>query len=301
MCMYHHRPALRSGNAPIHCPMAPMALAAGRYRRRGFTLIELLVVISIIGLLISLLLPALATAQKVARTTLCASNMRQLAIGETEYASEYAGSGTPFCTDGGANDIDWTWSTHFWESLLMPMVNNQAKVFVCPQLIIDGNVQTNYWGANFSPLTHPFRSVMINAYLSSVLQPDGQSVSALANGGWGTVPQAFPLSSVQGPASVPYIAELSAAWPNQIAGWPYGRSGETYFSSTANLQWNHFIMATGGQFIGWQNRLYPDTSGVDNIAFVDGHVDSVKITMTSSSNGRNVQYVPSEYLRYTPE
>ena len=269
--------------------------------RRGFTLIELLVVISIIALLISLLLPALATAQKVARMTLCASNMRQLVLGETEYAAEYNGSGTPFCTDGGTNDIDWTWSSHFWESLLMPMVNNQAKVFVCPEVIMDDSVESYYAGYHFSPATHAFRSVMINAYLSSVLEPDGQSVTALTHGGWGTVPQAFPLSSVQAPASVPYIGELSAAWPNQIAGWPYGEAGETYFSSVAGLASNHFVTLTGGTFIGWEGNRYPDTTGVDNIGFADGHVDGVKISMTSSPNGRNVQYTTSEYLRFTPQ
>ena len=296
MCTYRDRPALYVGNAAGHSPVAPVAVPR---RQRGFTLIELLVVISIIGLLISLLLPALASAQKVARETLCASNMRQLVIGETIYSSEYDGSGTPFCADGYK---DWTWSTRFWESLLMPMVNNQAKIFVCPQLIIDGNVVTYYsWDRfTYNPQRYPYRSVMINAYLSSVTLPDGQGVVS-PNGNWGPTPKPWPLATVQAPSSVPYISELSTAWPNQIAGWPYGRSGETYFNSTANLQYNHFVMPTGGTFIGWGGNRYPDTSGVDNIGFVDGHVDGVRISMTSNAQGKNVQYTTSEYLRFTPQ
>jgi len=57
--------------------------------RRGFTLIELLVVIAIIALLIGILIPALGSARKNARITVCGSRLQQIGVGLVLYSADF--------------------------------------------------------------------------------------------------------------------------------------------------------------------------------------------------------------------
>lgn len=72
-------------------------------QKRGFTLLELLIVISIIGILASLLLVSLSTAQERGRSTFCKNNLKQLSLTYILYVQDSNDKlpGNDYSTCGG--------------------------------------------------------------------------------------------------------------------------------------------------------------------------------------------------------
>lgn len=92
---------------------------------RGFTLVELLVGIAIIGILVSLMLPAIQAAREAARRTECNNNLKQIGLGMQNYHSNYK------CFPPGSIAIrapNWTEAPHRtnWAISLLPYIEEQT-------------------------------------------------------------------------------------------------------------------------------------------------------------------------------
>ncbi len=96
-------------------------------RRKGFTLIELLVVIAIIAILAAILFPVFARAREKARQASCGSNIKQLALADAMYRSDYDGRFTG-CWEANVGP----WGTRsWWYGQLEPYLKN-IQIYECP-------------------------------------------------------------------------------------------------------------------------------------------------------------------------
>ena len=119
----HHRRQARSPSLSRQ-PAVCRPYSAFRLPPSAFTLVELLVVITIIGILIALLLPAVQAAREAARRLNCSSNFRQAAMALHNYHS--ANNCFPvgsYETPLSASTMGGYWS---WSTYILPYIEQQS-------------------------------------------------------------------------------------------------------------------------------------------------------------------------------
>jgi prepilin-type N-terminal cleavage/methylation domain-containing protein len=221
-----------------------------RPRRFGFTLIELLVVVSIIGVLVALLLPAMGGARDNAQTVKCKAQLRAMYVATMNYGNDFSQyypirsyEGVAATTDAGykAGDMNFApyaalepglwYSYRNYMSLLMPYFGD-GRGFVCPA------AACKFWGYTYC----------YSAGLSMTVHADG----SLVQNWWRTV--------AQGPLQARIGQE----------GWPpdtkilYG-DGWAGVANTANQYRTTLFYA------GAQNAVHPQKGALYvNVILMDG-------------------------------
>ena len=107
------------------------------YRGRGrfpraFTLVELLVVIAVIALLMAILLPALGRAKRMARNTICQSNLKQWGLMYAMYCDNNNG----YFFSGQLNDSFVAGANfgRYWRVIMKPY-SRDVKMWLCPEAV----------------------------------------------------------------------------------------------------------------------------------------------------------------------
>ncbi|HET6246074.1 MAG TPA: prepilin-type N-terminal cleavage/methylation domain-containing protein [Tepidisphaeraceae bacterium] len=144
-----------------------MASPSAKTPRRAFTLVELLVVIGIIAVLVSLLIPVVQAARRMAQAAGCAANLRVIGVAVNGFCADNNGV---FPTTVGAgtradNWVFWQSGRNFNQSAIAPYLastnGNLKSVFICPAQPIED--QVGFAGGGHYPLTYSM-NVSVSSY-----------------------------------------------------------------------------------------------------------------------------------------
>ncbi|GMU24100.1 MAG: hypothetical protein AMXMBFR13_41770 [Phycisphaerae bacterium] len=122
-------------------------------RRSAFTLIEVLVVVAIIALLVAILLPSLSRARQQARSAMCLSNMRSMAMAVHLYANANQDRlVTVGYAHGGSVDEHAAWFNtlrHIYrDHLVAQCPSDQSPHFTQPEPV-GGRLRKTSFGTNW--------------------------------------------------------------------------------------------------------------------------------------------------------
>lgn len=255
-----------------------------RSPRHGFTLIELLVVISIIALLIGILLPALGAARSTARDAACMSNVRQIGIAVTTYATDNKEYYVPYREP-------WSGFT-FWNGrLIQDNYLGGGDIFTCPSMqeighdnwtpdLIAGDVGSDDWIDD--PNWFYTHYGMNTSNVGTLQRRSGFDDTVYRPGGLSGPTPTPRLSHLTRPSETFYL--MDAATSSEAPFVPRtngsGRGGGTYNVpasdtnvATTDLRGSNFVWDyTAGSNLGKPHARH--NGNTVNITYADGHTSS---------------------------
>jgi prepilin-type N-terminal cleavage/methylation domain-containing protein/prepilin-type processing-associated H-X9-DG protein len=230
----------------------------GNIRRRGFTLIELLVVIAIIGALVALLLPALGATRESSRRTHCLNNLRQMVIAAHMFVDTHAGS-YPIAYHSkqeGDTTYNYCWDISTIDKPGQPMVLAPGTLWGDDTTPRDIQQCPSFVGKSNSP---------VEAYTGY-----NYNTSYIGHGDNETIPQPARMKQIENPTRTAMFGDGEyKAGVNKFMRAPFDSPGDEDFN---------------GRWAGTQGFRH---LGTTNVAFCDGHADSLadRYTETDDHNG----------------
>ncbi|GIW77841.1 MAG: hypothetical protein KatS3mg104_2904 [Phycisphaerae bacterium] len=250
---------------------------AWKRRTSGFTLVELLVVIGIVAVLISLLLPALHRARSAAQAVKCASNMKQLAAGHLMYAQDNSGRFcpvysrvNPYVYQGMSRDAYLPWFSEFYVGKYIGQRHPCSTAFA-------SELQRPTTLVVYCPTSYGISGIWDRTGIGY-----NNSRENVINRTHTMSRPVRRLGTFNSPSNVILLVDVaSGGQPGQLgSGLSGGFSFNRYFifQNSWPLTGDDAVPYDQGYIAYRHNRSA-------NIAFLDGHVESVKVTNNDPTAG----------------